>query len=425
MQDRSSGRYTSNTGIFRQGLNQPAFRYFCLFALFFFLLYLRRSAQLLHPQVWDEDGTQIIPGLLDHGLRSLFYPVNGYLILVPKLISAISLSISGLYYPLVSTVITWFFIIGVCIAIAISPIWLKGGVFLGAATLLIPSDPEAFGIPLYSFWWASLLLFLVVLWDDKSIDLKWRISFTLLGGLSSPIIVLVAPLLILRAVVLREKRREAIVAATAVFCCLLQSVVILRSVGTLSSGSINERSLRYVLPRFLGGYLTGNFNRTTSNLIWLATGFFIAFCLMTIPFIWKRPWYLYVIGLWCGSIYLIGRRVDLSLLQPRTGAPRYFFLPFVLVSWFLVSVLVECKRLDIKSFAAFLVFISLVNMLPVRTRPQNDFHWRQELGRCSDFPEYSIPISFNGQDAWFLKVNRAQCQALQQAGLIRMRLHVR
>src|ERR1700684_3646189 len=86
-----------------------------LFLLFFSLLYLRRSEQLLHPQVWDEDGSQIIPGLLAHGLRALFYPMNGYLILTPKVISAISLAISCVYYPLISTIFTWIFIISVCI----------------------------------------------------------------------------------------------------------------------------------------------------------------------------------------------------------------------------------------------------------------------------------------------------------------------
>jgi hypothetical protein len=127
---------------------RPALYYAALFLLFFFLLYLRRPAQLLHPQVWDEDGTQIVPGLIDHGLKSLFYPVNGYLVLVPKLISAISLSISGVHYPLVSTVITWIFISWVCLEIATSQTWLCGGALLGIATLLIPSDPEAFGSPL-------------------------------------------------------------------------------------------------------------------------------------------------------------------------------------------------------------------------------------------------------------------------------------
>jgi hypothetical protein len=405
---------------FLRAVRKPTIYYVLLFGLFFFLLYLRRSEQLLHPQVWDEDGTQTLPGLIDHGVKSLFFPVNGYLILVPKLISAISLSVSGVYYPLVSTVITWIFIVGVCISVAISPIWLKGGVALGVAALLIPSDPEVFGIPLYSFWWASLLLFLVVLWEQDSEDLKFRVCFTLLGGLSSPIIFLAMPFMVVRAATFRKKRREFAILVSALFCCGMQLFAMIHSAGHLTEGAINHRSLHDVLPKFIGEYLVGNYRHATSNLVWFAGGFFIAFLIITIPFLRGRPQYLFVIGLWLGSIYLLGRRVDLSLLHPRLAGPRYFFLPFVLVSWFLVSVFMESERRDVKLLAAGLLAISVLNMLPVRTRPQQDFHWAQQLSNCGRSDQYLIPISFDGEQPWFLEVNRGQCAALQRAGLINM-----
>jgi hypothetical protein len=403
-----------------QSYGKRVFRYVLLFALFFGLLYLRRSAQLLHPQVWDEDGTMILPGLIDHGLKSLFYPVNGYLILLPKLISAISLLVSGLYYPLVSTLISWIFIVYVCITIAVSPTWLKGGALLGIATLLIPSDPEVFGIPLYSFWWASLLLFLLVLWDQNSNDVGRRIVFAVLGGLSSPMILLVTPFLAIRAVVFKDKRRELVVFAVALFCCCIQMVAMLHSAGQLTAGTMGTRSLLYVLPKFVGGYLAGNFVRTTNHLVWIATGFIFVFLLIVFPFIRKHPQYLYLIALWCGAIYLTGRRVDLSILQPRYAGPRYFFLPFVLLSWFLVSTMTETQRWDIRLFAAGLLLVSVLNMLPVRTRPQQDFHWAEQLSSCGRSDQYWIPISFDGERPWFLHVNRDQCMALQHAGLINL-----
>src|SRR5271165_3873326 len=100
-----------------------AARYLLLFLGFALLLYLRRSSQLLHPQVWDEDGTQVLTGLLDRGLRSLAFPVNGYLITVPKLIAVASLGISGWLFPWVGTAIAWIFVVSVCVAIAVSPTW--------------------------------------------------------------------------------------------------------------------------------------------------------------------------------------------------------------------------------------------------------------------------------------------------------------
>ena len=385
--------------------------------LFFALLYARRSAQLLHPQVWDEDGTRNIPGLMNDGLKSLFYPVNGYLIVVPKVITAVSLAISGLYYPLISTIITWLFIVYVCIAISVSPTWLKGGLLLGVFTLLIPSDPEVFGIPLYSFWWASLLLFLVVLWDPESTRVGMRVLYTVAGGLSSPVIFIAAPLLACRVIFGPNRKRELTVLATAVACCFAQGVAMAKHL-QLGTGKVNAGALHYVLPEFVGSYFGGNFNRKTDHLVWIDAAVFLLFLLMAIPFLRRRPQYLYLFALWCGSVAIVARRVDLAIINTRYAAPRYFFLPFALMSWFLVSVMVENKQLHMKVFAAVLLLAAVLNMRSVRTHAQRDFQWAQHLAACAQSDHYSIPISYNGQEAWFMQLDRKQCRALQRAGLI-------
>jgi hypothetical protein len=410
---------------FRELLHRPGVRHLSLFVAFLALLYFRRSAQLLNPQVWDEDGAKIIPGLLQHGLISLAYPVEGYLIVVPKIISAVSLWISGLYYPLVSTILAWIFTAWVCVRIAVSPIWLRGGPLLAVMTLLVPCDPEVFGVPLYTFWWATLLLFLVVLWKPESTDLKWRVSFTLLGGLSSPLIFIVAPFLIVRAIVWRHNRREWAVAGTALVCCALQIVAMLHADSTLARATMSTRNLQQILPKFVGGYFTGNFVRTTNHLMWIATAVFGAFVLLALPFLYRRPWYGCLMALWCGTLYLVARRVDLSILQARDAGPRYFFLPFVLLAWLLVSVLVESDQVPLKLFAVVLLFASLLNTWPVRSRPQSDFHWAEQVGRCAESDPFPLQISKNGRTSWVVPLNASECRALQRAGWIHLSLEPR
>ena len=183
-----------------------------LFTIFLILLASRRWMQLIIPQVWDEDGTQIIPGFITHGWASLFTPVNGYLIMVPKLISAISLTISFSHYPIISTIIVWLFIASIGLAIVLSPTSLKGKLSCAILMLSIPSDPEVFGLPLYTFWWSSILLFLVSLWNEKNQTLGWRLAFLLIGGLSSPMIVLILSILYLRVFWYRSLRSEWVVA---------------------------------------------------------------------------------------------------------------------------------------------------------------------------------------------------------------------
>lgn len=398
---------------------QRCVRYGLLFVLFFALLYMRRSPQLLHPQVWDEDGTRIIPGFLDHGLASLAFPVGGYLVLVPKLISGISLAISGVYYPVVSTIVTWLVILAICIGISESPLWIKGGPLLAICVFLIPSDPEVFGIPLYTFWWASLLLYLVVLWDENSADTKSRIVYTLLGGLSSPIIYLVTPFLMIRAVLFRRNRREFAILATALLCCLLQALTTVHFVNyTITHAEPTRRSLHDALPKFIGEFLVGNYRHATISLVWFAAGLFLMFVLFAIPFLRSRPRYFFLVGLWIGTVCLVAKRIDLSLLHPRLAGPRYFFLPFVLLSWFLVGVLVESRRNDLKLCAAAFLLFSALNMFPVRSHTQQDFHWAQHVSQCAQSDRYTIPISYDGQTTWSLEVNHAECMTLQRAGFI-------
>lgn len=179
-------------------------------------------------------------------------------------------------------------------------------------------------------------------------------------------------------------------------------------------------NLQQILPKFVGGYFTGNFVRTTNHLVWIATAVFGAFVLFALPFLYRRPRYGCLVILWCGTVYLVARRVDLSTLQARDAGPRYFFLPFVLLAWFLMSVLVESGRMRLKLFAAVLLFSSLLNMWPVRSRPQNDFHWAEQVANCAESDPFPLQVSKNGLTSWVVPLSASECRALQRAGWIHL-----
>ncbi|NJL44995.1 MAG: hypothetical protein HC922_03090 [Leptolyngbyaceae cyanobacterium SM2_3_12] len=61
------------------------------------LYFTRRPADALYPAVWAEDGLYNIPQGVAHGWLSLWIPVNGYLIVPSKLITLITLAISGFF----------------------------------------------------------------------------------------------------------------------------------------------------------------------------------------------------------------------------------------------------------------------------------------------------------------------------------------
>ena len=192
-----------------------------IFIIAFLILYSRRGEQLTIPQVWDEDGLYLVPQFITEGWLSLLKPVNGYLITLPRLITNIALSISPFNYPFISTLLAWIFTACICVYILSAPTFLRYRFICALAILFIPSDPECFGIPLYSFWWGGILLILLCLWSNSSKALCIRAITLIVCGLSSPIIVVSAPVFFLRYLVYRN-RTECITFTLSLFCAILQ-----------------------------------------------------------------------------------------------------------------------------------------------------------------------------------------------------------
>jgi hypothetical protein len=232
-----------------------------LFIGFTFLL-LRAWPRLLYPEVWIEDGTFNITGLVNHGLVSIFSPVGGYLTIIPKLISLTALSISFTYYPVISTTLAWVVTLLIFLVIAKSPSYLRGQILLAISCFLIPSDPEVFGLPSYTFWWSSLLLFILIFWKENQ-NTYLRTLLLVLSSLSSPICLITLPLFWARGF-LFKKSSEWILAIIATALALVQALVMItqNNPGHLQ---ITETLVLFI-PVFFGSYLVGNLY-AHSNLI--------------------------------------------------------------------------------------------------------------------------------------------------------------
>jgi hypothetical protein len=138
------------------------------------LVFLRSWPRIVKPEVWDEDGTQLLAGYLVHGWSDILQPVNGYLITISKLIFYGAASITLLRFPEVGTLLAWLTTAGILVVVARAPLALRGGVLLALAAALVPIDPEVFGLPLYSFWWSAVLLFALCCGTPDDPRWLWR-----------------------------------------------------------------------------------------------------------------------------------------------------------------------------------------------------------------------------------------------------------
>ena len=389
--------------------------------LFFLLLFARRHQQLLAPEVWDEDGTQILPQLINNGPLALFWSANGYLVLVPRMISFLALSISFVQYPLVSTLIAWAFTITVLVAISVAPIALRGGPLLGLVVLLIPSDPEVFGLPLYTLWWAALLVVTAAFWNFGTGRAGWRLAFVVFGGLSSPIIVLVLPLFLYRAVVRRNDRSEWIIAATSAACAFVQVRSLMTSQLPPGGNDFSASSLLLALPTFLGNYIAGVLRgdgTVVTVVTWLAAVATLALVIATIvQGRGRRSVMIGLVYLLCGSIFLVAARVTLSALNPETAGPRYFFFPFVIEGWLLLQICFTATSVALRSIATLFLMCAAAGALPTLSRSQDRLFWQANVEKCAavaDTESYNLPVEFDGSTvrAYALSLTGGQCRNL-------------
>jgi hypothetical protein len=365
-----------------------------LFLLFVALAASRRWQQLVSPQVWAEDG-RLITTFIGQGWSAMLQPVNGYLILVPRVITDVSLLISAYYYPLISTLLACGFAGLVGVAVALSPTRLRGKVLCAAAVFLVPSDAEVFGLPLYTLWWAPILLLLVALWDERSPATWLRLVFVAVGGLSSPYVFVVAPVLWVRCFRFR-KRSEAWVALAATAVAAIQGRFILQGAHMASPPVASFAT--YVVPRFGGWYWFGGISEN-SYLLWPA-GILLLALVAAFLFTRRRDEFAWIlVCLYVGAVASSILRNDPAALHPFRGGPRYFFFPFFLTSWILIQLSLSAERRWLRTAAAVAALVGALNAIPQWTRRHDNLHWADHLLSARLFPRYAIPIESDGH--WF------------------------
>jgi hypothetical protein len=382
------------------------------------LLLLRTWPRLTKPEVWAEDGVVVIPTSIEGGVSSLLWPLNDYLAVAPRAVNAISLSISFEHYALVSTVIAFLVTLAVLQLVAQAPTHLFGGVLLSAAVILVPSDAEVFGLPLYLLWWLPVLLLVLVFWDATREHVVLRSALIIIAGLSNPLIIAVLPLFFLRAWASRWRRSEVWLFGLAAVIAAIQ-VFTLMEVGGGGHGLEGGLSLdpQLIVERFLGDYLVGNLWPGWVAIAGVVVLAFVGFALVR----HRRSGVMWLLVLlWLVTVVVTGARQPLQLLDPVVGGPRYFFFPYLLLSWFLVQVLAIDPSRWVRAGAALLLAVAVLNTLPVLDRKHDDLAWATHVRSCESFEEYMIPIQFAGSRryTWAVWLSPEKCRALAEGALL-------
>ena len=387
--------------------------------VFFLLLYLRRYEQLLYPQVWNEDGTQNFISYIKYGWANIFEPVSGYLILLPKIITNLSLEISAIYYPEISTYLAWIFTIIVALSVAFSPTYLRFPIFAALSIFLIPTNAEVFGIPLYTFWFSSILLFLVLLWqEDKQKLLKY--SFLIIGGLSSALIIVLVPLQLLRTIWLKYKKDELITFFIILVLASIQLMFIVSTKAKSHMPQVDFEFIQLVIIKFFAYYCVGDF--IVNKVVLFAVGVLLLVLIFVYIYYHKKDIYFYLlVFLLFSTIALSVVRLDISTINPMHGGPRYFFFPYILLSWILLYMLAWNRWY--KMIISLILGLSIILSIQHFSRQHDTLDWKRELYTCSQSSgKYRIPIQYDGNvnSTWHIVLQSEQCKKMINTDMFSM-----
>jgi hypothetical protein len=384
------------------------------------MLWVRRPDQFTHPYIWAETGRVILPAYADRGWASFIEPVAGYQVLPLKLIALTSFTLSFLNAPTIMFAMTVALTIGVTLAVALSPTHLRYPWACAVSCLLIPTGSEAFGVALMSFWWAGLLAFLALIWREGHERL--RLAYVLIGGLSGPAIIALAPLFALRAAVVR-RRPEIIAAGLAIFCAGIQVVSSFWAVWNV----VRAKSVPLpwdVAGKFLGYFFAPQLALSPDRLPMAAVVGCIALLAIGVVLIRQREglhftfWLLTLAAIAMVASSLL--RTPFEAIFPTLTTPRYFFYPFILTSWLLIWLAAEMSHAG--KIAVATVFLSTYAQAAPQYRWRHvPIDWRHHIKHCALADTYQILAHTNGQleNAWRVPLTGKQCRWLTRRGWLR------
>ena len=390
------------------------------------VLLWRRPDQFALPFMWAEEGV-ILGEYAARGWASIVEPVVGYHILATRLVVTLALQLSFAQAPSFAVWLMAAFTCLVMLAVAFSPTHLRLRPLCALAVLLVPTDAEVFAVALYAIWWAGILLVLALLWDR---GLPWlRAGYIVLGGLSSPLIAPVAILLAGRAV-LERTRTAAAIAGLAVVLAGLQTVTAYFNITNTGGFSFDLATAKTAVARFVGYFYFGSgwlpeFRYSRVGYVMLA-----ALAIM----IWLRRdqldrYFVLLVLIWSAICALTIARVPLEGLHPFAAGPRYFFYPFLLLTW--AGLWIAAVSGPIVKWSLTACYVAAVGMAVtydpgVRylgfTRRHDHIDWRVHAERCAaQSGKYLMPVHTVGDASvlWAGELTGAQCRALLAGSVFR------
>jgi hypothetical protein len=380
----------------------------------------RRPEQLVRPYVWVEE-SDILANFLADGWAAALEPLQGYMLLPATFLVTLAAKISFVHLP----GLMYVFSLGVFVATVLLLVvpesrWgdrtTRSVMALSAS--LVPTNPEVFGVLLYSFWWTTLWPLIVLGWTRA----HWAVRAPLLaiGALSSP--AGAALFVVFAAAYLRGRRaRDAIGAGILLAGFVVQVAITLTSdradslTADATVSNVAEQMLR------TGGFFAVSWLEPGRGLVAVVG-------LLLLGFLLSAGLYLSIVARRDEVLLMSLAALVLTALSsvpaplisdPVFAGPRYFFLPFVAFAWALLLLVRLAPLRPLQLAAVALLCLSLLNLGSTFSRSEDtkkaNLSWRAELERCAESREPVVPVQVYFDGSYTVRtfdMTPAQCRDL-------------
>jgi hypothetical protein len=188
-----------------------------------------------------------------------------------------------------------------------------------------------------------------------------------------------------------DKKMWIAMIATSVLLTGIQLYFVLSLQAANGVSIFNADFIPELLKRFFGMYYLG----FTSNVAILYVGAVLLLIHFGISFYQstQRLYLLLLFGMLGATIFLSVARVDIKLIEPFSNGPRYFFFPFVIMAWILLSTLDTRMR----DFSVAILILATLSSFMLFARKHEDLSWRRDLISCACQKDaYNILVHSNG-----------------------------
>ncbi|CAN1486867.1 hypothetical protein MCEMIE24B_00083 [Microbacteriaceae bacterium] len=383
---------------------------------------LRRPDQFLNPQIWNEEGL-LLQSLSEQGiLATVFFPFAGTLNAPTNL----AVVIAGTLNLAQANVLLYWFAVFVFVfylalwSIPASKLKPASRALIMLLTALIPTDPETFGVGLYTFWWMQLFVIPMFFWD-KAKPLHSQVIMVI-ACLSGPVGCILSAIYLSKRIALRE--------AISLRAFFLPSLITLAQFFfVVSSGrlgiSTNLVPLAGQMANAVGMYFTfGIFKEPLPLIILVGLTVISIIALKTI----KDTVLYFKTGLPVNDIVITNISISAALAvslalaaiaggigtNPLDIGPRYFFFSFQILSIFLVFQLAVSHSRATKVFIIISLLSSQFGTLQAWDRHHDDLAWGNQILKCSQSTNetYEIYVHYIGsaKDVWDYSVKQSLCR---------------